>query len=281
MQSDRWQDFHDGFVKLAEIQQQITRATRKGFLQADCNFADPEFVPIPKGPWCEVPTLGAAILELREGPDEHLKAQLELLATRAGKKLGCPGEVSPLKFWLWNLFMHLRKMKSEHLFAPTNQVQIGDNPQSDLLKPLAGLTFYRVGGTITNVCVASAIFCARLGKQAVLAQNSDKAEQSAESKPTKQHKALSDREQKLWEVIQKGLKATPPLRGTTYCREVDAAQVSPPRKGVWKDGPRTYVAAYNSGDKQLVHWIQSEKSKIRRKAELAGHIKTRAKLAGE
>lgn len=168
MQGDGWQDFHDGFVKLAEIQQQIARATRKEFLQADCNFSDPEFDSTPKGPFCELPILEAAILEFREGPDEHLRAQLELLAARAGKKLGCPGNVSPLTFWLWNLFLHLRTTKSKHLFAPIHEGKIADNPRGDLLKPLAGLTFYRAGGgTITNVCVASAIFCSRLEKNAL------------------------------------------------------------------------------------------------------------------
>lgn len=115
-----------------------------------------------------------------------------------------------------------------------------------------------------------------------LTQNSSEAAQSVDRKPTKkQYKALTDREQKIWEVIQRGVKATPPLRGTAYCREVDAAKVSPPRKGIWQDGPRTYVAAYKSGDTRLVHWIQNEKSKVRRKAELAGHTETRTKLARE
>jgi hypothetical protein len=271
MQGDKWQDFHDGFVKLEEIQQQITRTTRKGFLQADCNFADSEFVPIPKGPFCELPILEAAILKLREGPDEHLRAQVELLATRAGKKLGCPGEVSPLKFWLWNLFLHLRKTKSKHLFAPTHQVQIGDNPRSDLLKPLAGLTFYRDGGTITNVCVASAIFCSRLETKAVETSVSAQKKLHERTTSTPATIKLTERDKKILEVIQRGSK------GPAYCRELDNAHIGPRREGAWKGAPSTYAAAYRVGEPWR-HRIQDEKSKINRKAKLA---KTRNSLAGE
>ena len=271
MQGDGWQDFHDGFVKLAEIQQQIMLTTRKGFLEADCNFADPEFVPIPKGPFCELPILEAAILELREGPDEHLRAQLELLATRAGKKLGCQGEVSPLKFWLWNLFMHLRKTKSKHLFAPIQQVQIGDNPQSDLLKPLAGLTFYRAGGTITNVSIGSAIFCSWLEKKA-LETSASAPKQSPERMASPQATVgLTDRESNILDVIQRG------SRGLAYCRELDNAHIGTRREGVWRGAPSTYAAAYRVG-KPWRHRIQDEKSKINRKAKLA---KTRKSLASE
>jgi hypothetical protein len=271
MQLDRWQDFHDGFVKLAEIQEQITRATRKGFLQADCNFADPELVPIPKGPWCEVPTLEAAILELREGPDEHLKAQLELLATRAGKSLGCPGDVSPLKFWLWNLFMYLRKMKSKNLCAPILQVQIGDNPQSDLLKPLAGLTFYREGGTITNVCLASAIFCSWLGKEAL--ETSAFVPKQLLEPPASPPATirLTEREENIWTIIQRGPK------GRLYCRELDGAGIRIRKVGIWKGAPPTYTAAYDA-DKPWRHRIEDEKYKIKQKAKLA---KLAPKLAGE
>lgn len=87
--------------------------------------------------------------------------------------------------------------------------------------------------------------------------------------------SLKPRELKLWAVIQRGSK------GPTYCREVDAFDgvgIAPPRKGIWKDGPRTYLAAYNSGDPRLVHWIQDEKHKIQKKAKVA---KTRKELASE
>jgi hypothetical protein len=76
---------------------------------------------------------------------------------------------------------------------------------------------------------------------------------------------LTDREKKIWEVIQRGAK------GLLYCRELDNANITPPRVGVWKDGPRKYAAAYGLKG----HWrhrIEDEKSKIRRKAQKAANL---------
>jgi hypothetical protein len=74
---------------------------------------------------------------------------------------------------------------------------------------------------------------------------------------------LMDRERRIWDVIQRGAS------GPQYCRELDNAGIAPPRKGIWREGPRRYEAAYKSGEPWR-HWIQNEKYKIRRKAELAG-----------
>jgi len=69
---------------------------------------------------------------------------------------------------------------------------------------------------------------------------------------------LTDREEKIWEVIQRG------SRGLQYCRDLEAAHINPRRKGVWKDCPRAYPAAYK--ESQLWrHRIQDEKSRIQRK----------------
>jgi hypothetical protein len=139
------------------------------------------------------------------------------------------------------------------------------------------------GGTIDLLCKVSAEYCIEcdteeaataVGRQIIVAENSGKTAQ-AESRSNKHSKPLDDREQKIWGVIRRG------PRGMAYCRELDAARVSPPRKGIWKGGPRTYAASYQSRDRRLVHWIQNEKSKIRRKAELAGHAETQTKLARE
>lgn len=93
-------------------------------------------------------TLGqATMLELRRGPDEHLKTRVEALATKAGIALGCAKHVPPLKFWLYKLYLYLLKTKSQHLFA-------GD----------------QTGGIITNVCEASANFCFWLEKQGLEAE---------------------------------------------------------------------------------------------------------------
>ena len=95
--------------------------------------------------------------------------------------------------------------------------------------------------------------------------NSDKPAQ-AESKSSrssnKQEKPLTERERRILEVILGGTK------GRAYGRELDNAKIAPPRKGIWKEGPRKYEVAYVSGQPWR-HWIQDEKSKIRRRAELA------------
>jgi hypothetical protein len=113
------------------------------------------------------------------------------------------------------------------------------------------------------------------GPEGVDVQNGDNTTQAGSKPESQQQKPLTQREAKIWEIIQQGLK------GRAYCRELDAAKISPPRKGIWENaGARTYSTAYMS-DKRLAHWIQDEKSKIRRKAELTDHTKTRAKLASE
>lgn len=75
---------------------------------------------------------------------------------------------------------------------------------------------------------------------------------------------LSERERKIWDVIQQGATSL------QYCRELDNAGIAPLRGGVWKDCPsRKYESAYMEGP-PWPHRIQDEKSKIRRKAQLAG-----------
>ena len=87
-----------------------------------------------------------------------------------------------------------------------------------------------------------------------------KLEEKLAKKPRQR---LSSRERKIWGVIQRGSK------GLTYCRELENAGVRPCRKGVWQDCPAgTYPAVYHLGE-SWPHRIQDEKSKIKRKAELA------------
>ena len=90
-------------------------------------------------------------------------------------------------------------------------------------------------------------------------------------KPAVELTERENREKKISEVIQRGSK------GRTYCRELDNANIQPRRDGVWRDAPRTYMAAYNQG-RPWRHRIEDEKSKIRRKAEAE---KLAGVLAGE
>jgi hypothetical protein len=80
--------------------------------------------------------------------------------------------------------------------------------------------------------------------------------------------ALTGREKKIWDVIQRRAK------GRQYCRELTNEQINPPREGVWHDGPRSYLAAFDLGQPWRKR-IQDEKSKIAKKAALA------SELAGE
>jgi hypothetical protein len=81
--------------------------------------------------------------------------------------------------------------------------------------------------------------------------------------PAAKQVQFTPREQKIWEVIQRGLS------GPLYCRELKNAGVGLLRTGVWKDCPAgTYPAAYLLGE-PWCHRIQDEKSKIKRKAKLA------------
>jgi hypothetical protein len=148
-----WRSCGDEFKQLGDEETRIIRATKKERLFADCYFD------------LSATLERATMLELREGPDEHLRVRFEALATRAGIALGCATNVAPLKFWLFKLFLYLSETKSRHLFAPTSHVRIGDNPQSDLLKPHAGEIVSSPGGIITKVYEASANFCSWLEKQ--------------------------------------------------------------------------------------------------------------------
>jgi hypothetical protein len=82
---------------------------------------------------------------------------------------------------------------------------------------------------------------------------------------------LTERENKIYKVICRNSK------GMQYCRELDAAAIKPRRGKSWQGCPGTYAGAYLVGDPWR-HRIQDEKTKIRRKAELA---KTRKPLASE
>jgi hypothetical protein len=91
---------------------------------------------------------------------------------------------------------------------------------------------------------------------AVQATRSTKTVRSLQSK-------LTERELKIWEVIQQG------SWGPQYCRELGNAKIKPRKTGVWRNCTAgTYLAAYYLGER-WPHRIQDEKCKVRRKAELA------------
>lgn len=71
---------------------------------------------------------------------------------------------------------------------------------------------------------------------------------------------LTERESKMWEVIQRG------ANGLQYCRELHAAHLKPRRSWVKRGCPGTYPGAYP--ETRWRQTIQDEKSKVRRKALL-------------
>jgi hypothetical protein len=75
---------------------------------------------------------------------------------------------------------------------------------------------------------------------------------------------LTEREKKIWKVIQRG------STGPTYCRELDNAGIEPLRSGIWKVCPSRKYASVYQADEPWRHRIQDEKSKVQRKARLAG-----------
>ena len=100
-----------------------------------------------------------------------------------------------------------------------------------------------------------------LQSQGSLASNNEEAAQSVESKSTnKQQKPLTDREQKIWGVIQHGSV------GAQYLRELHDAGLRPPKRWVERGCPGTYrgIAAEKSNWRQSAY---DEKCKVRRKAQ--------------
>jgi len=96
-------------------------------------------------------------------------------------------------------------------------------------------------------------------QQVFLPRKVDRLQEQINLLNLKHTPVLTEHEKKVWDVIRRG------SRGAEYCQELHAAGVRPRRS--WKDCPGTYPAAYL--DCRWRQRINDEKSKIRRKAELA------------
>lgn len=186
------------------------------------------------------------------GGDRSLLYDFRIQAITAGITLGCPKDNGAVDFWLDQLYDWLAKADRNRAVVRSASMP-GAAPSSrnpDELKVTEG----KKVRVIRRVNEESAAFCADLQAQA-LERGMRQAPSRAEESPQ-----LSDRENRIWTVIcQKA-------RGRQYCRELDNAGVATPRSGVWQEGPRKYVAAYDLKEPWR-HRIQDEKSKIRHKAE--------------
>jgi len=148
---DFWRSLHDRFAVLAN--EETTLAPRNlgdRWLRAYGDYRNTTEV---SGEW-----------SLSESVHENFRERFEVEATRAGIALGSLLSGEPLTLWLHHLFTDLLQHNSKLLFAATEE-----------------------GGTIIRTCEASAIYCARLEKQALIeGRNPPKGVQSpaSDSRPT-------------------------------------------------------------------------------------------------
>jgi len=144
--SDLWRAFHDKFRALAE--EELRRAPHNDgdrWLRAYVDYKDR--------------TIGCGQWYLSEGVNESFHERFDVEATRAGIALGSTLSGEAGDVWLHHVFSDLLEHKSKLLFAASKD-----------------------GGIVVQICEASALYCARLEKQA-LVEGRDSAVRPA-SKPT-------------------------------------------------------------------------------------------------
>ncbi len=122
-----WKKIHNEFKKLADEEHQIVQQPQ-AFCYAYVTYQESGEVEC----WLE----GIAT--------EDLQARFKALATEAGIALGRPSGTSPYKYWLHQLFLDLRANNSNHIRIYSETV-----------------------GVIERLLEASAIYCARLDREAL------------------------------------------------------------------------------------------------------------------
>jgi hypothetical protein len=185
----------------------------------------------------------------------------------ASAALGCPADVDPIEFWLDQVFRYREKPNNEPAVPTVNRL-LGElyllGRDGEGRESLAGRE-----AIIPRVYRASARLCAH--HEELTPKALADPEIATSKDPLLKKRALSERDTRIWEVIQRG------VIGLQYCRELDNARIRP-RKEWLSDGcPGTYQGAYQLGQPWQKR-IQDEKSKITRKARPAP---TRHLLAGE
>ena len=184
---------------------------------------------------------------LSDGIGDLFKADFEVLATRAGKKLEPANtRITPLQNWLLALLVHLLESKSDLLYRDDRQT----------------------GGIILRVCEASSLFAARLEREALErnaeAVSGDELPNNQPTQPKRKkgrpRRALSAVRQA---IIQRVLAATPAAKGREYCALLDAEFKSShqpkttPMDWRGRGCPDTYTEAYNFRDSNGKHlWKQ-------------------------
>jgi hypothetical protein len=130
--SDMWRGFHDKFRALAEEELRLApHNTGDRWLRAYVDYKDRT---IACGQW-----------HLSEGVNESFREGFEVEATRAGIALRSTVSGEAGDVWLHHVFLDLLEHKSKLLFAASKD-----------------------GGIVVRVCEASALYSARLEKQALV-----------------------------------------------------------------------------------------------------------------
>jgi hypothetical protein len=129
---DAWRSLHETFRSLAEAELRLApHNTGDRWLRAYVDYKDRT---IACGEW-----------HLSEGVNESFRERFEVEATRAGIALRSTVSGEPTDVWLHHIFLDLLEHKSKLLFAASKD-----------------------GGIIVRACEASALYCARLEKQALV-----------------------------------------------------------------------------------------------------------------
>jgi len=129
---DVWRGLHETFRALAEEELRLApHNTGDRWLRAYVDYKDRT---IACGQW-----------HLSEGVNESFHERFEVEATRAGIALGSTVSGAAGAVWLHHVFSDLLEHKSKLLFAASKD-----------------------GGIIVRACEASALYCARLEKQALV-----------------------------------------------------------------------------------------------------------------
>jgi hypothetical protein len=144
---DVWRSLHEAFRALAEEELRLApHNTGDRWLRAYVDYKDRT---IACGQW-----------HLSEGVNERFHERFEVEATRAGIALGATVSGEAGDVWLHHVFSDLLGHKSKLLFAASKD-----------------------GGIIVRACEASALYCARLEKKA-LVEGRDSAVTAASNQPS-------------------------------------------------------------------------------------------------
>jgi hypothetical protein len=129
---DMWRNLHETFSALAEEEVRLApHNTGDRWLRAYVDYKDRT---IACGQW-----------HLSEGVNESFHERFEVEATRAGIALRSTASAEAGDVWLHHVFLDLLERKSKLLFVASKD-----------------------GGIVVRVCEASALYCARLEKQALV-----------------------------------------------------------------------------------------------------------------